>query len=224
MEISDSLNQLATLDIVPSKIINFLVLGTEEEDSMTFLKTFISKISDAQVSIITSAMSMATVAVQWGTEILCVNLTKISSSARLTSSSTFAYERADGIIFVTSTPSIDNVQILTRWKKEINSRTKTKEKTTDDQKNPGDSIRSIFVIQGSPNQKMQEKAATPKMIEERGFDKVMHIPKLDPDLAKSVVIHLIYFVMGKRPTNLTSEYGILLAAASKASTKFGNLF
>ena len=204
-------NSLSNRGIVPERILNFLVLGTDEIDSKLFIQTFLQKIPDAQLSEIPPAMSMTTVAVQWGSEVLCVNLTRISSAARLASSSTFAYERADGVIFVTSSPSIDNVQILTRWRKEINSRT-------------ANNIPSIFVIQRPENQKKQEKAASTMMIKERGFMEVIQIVAKDFEITKSVVTHLIWFVMGNEPKHLTNKHGVLLAAASKGTSSFGNLF
>ncbi|OHS93169.1 hypothetical protein TRFO_11980 [Tritrichomonas foetus] len=205
-------SSLSKMQIVPGRILNFLVLGTDGNDSNLFIQAFLSKIPDAQLSAIPPAMSMTTVAVQWGSEVLCVNLTRISSAARLASSSTFAYERADGVIFITSSPSIDNVQILTRWRKEINSRT------------PSNSMPAIFVIQRSENQKMQEKAASTMMIKERGFKEVIQILTRDSEYAQSVVKHLIWHVMGNEPKHLTNAYGVLLAAASKGATTFGNLF
>lgn len=207
-----SSNSLSNQQIVPQRILNFLVLGTDGNDSKVFIKTFLSKIPDAQLSDIPPAMSMTTVAVQWGSEVLCVNLTRISSNARLASSSTFAYERADGVIFITASPSIDNVQILTRWRKEINTRTSS------------NSIPAIFVIQRSQNQKMQEKAASTAMIKDRGFIDVISILENDPEYAQSVVKHLIWYVLGNEPKHLTNSYGVLLAAASKGPISFGNLF
>lgn len=200
------------MKIVPGRILNFLVLGTGDDDSSLFIDAFLSKIHDAQLSKIPPAMSMTTVAVGWGSEVLCVNLTRISSAARLASSSTFAYERADGVIFITSSPTIDNVQILTRWRKEINSRT------------PSKVMPAIFVIQREEKQKMQEKAASTSMIKERGFKDVIQILTGDSEHAQSVVKHLIWHVMGNEPKQLTKSYGNLLAAALKGATNFGNLF
>lgn len=200
------------MQIVPGRILNFLVLGTEISDSTSFINAFLQKIQGAHLSKIPPAMSMTTVAVKWGNEVLCVNLTTISSTARLASSSTFAYERADGIIFITSSPTIDNVQILTRWRKEINSRTSS------------NSTPAIFVIQRAENQKMQEKAASTVAIKERGFKDVIQTLTHDTEHAQSVVKHLIWHVMNNEPKQLTSSYGTLLAAASETNTNFGNLF
>ena len=214
-----SSDTLSKMQIVPGRILNFLVLGTDGQDSSLFIDAFLSKIHDAQLSTVDAiksdtqpAMSMTTVAVQWGHEVLCVNLTRISSAARLASSSTFAYERADGVIFITSSPTVDNVQILTRWRKEINSRT------------PSNSIPSIFVIQRGENQKMQEKAASVAMIKERGYKDVIPILTGESEYAQSAVKNLIWHVMGKEPPQLTTSYGDLLAAASNGPTSFGNLF
>lgn len=202
------------MQIVPSRILNFLVLGTENNDSSYFIEAFLNKdkLLDAQSHNDSSPVSMITVAVQWGEEVLCVNLTRISSAARLASSSTFAYERADGLIFITSSPTIDNVQILTRWRKEINSRTAS------------NSMPAIFVIQRSENQKLQEKAASTSMIKERGFNDVIQVLTGDSEHTQSVVRHLIWYVMGNEPKQLTNSYGTLLAAASKGTISFGNLF
>jgi hypothetical protein len=199
------------MKIVPSRILNFLVLGTESEASTSFIRAFLSQIPEAQLSEIPPAMSMTTVAVSWGSEVLCVNLTRISSTARLASSSTFAYERADGVIFITSSPTIDNVQILTRWQKEITSRSQ-------------DGIPAIFVIQREEKQRMQQKAASPAMIKERGFKDVIQTLTGDAEHAQSVVKHLIWHVMQCVPKELTKGYGNLIAAALKGTTNFGNLF
>ena len=207
-----SSDSLSRMQIVPGRILNFLVLGTESNESSAFISSFLSTIPDAQLSEIPPAMSMTTVAVQWGNEVLCVNLTRISSKARLASSSTFAYERADGVIFITASPTIDNVQILTRWRKEINSRITSS------------SIPSIFVIQRAENQKMLEKAASTSNIKERGFKDVIQILTGDSEHAQSVVKHLIWHVMDNEPKQLTASYGTLLAAASRGATNFGNLF
>jgi len=207
-----SLEKLTHSQIVPGRILNFLVLGTESTESSAFISSFLSTIPDAQLSEIPPAMSMTTVAVKWGSEVLCVNLTRISSKARLASSSTFAYERADGAIFITSSPTIDNVQILTRWRKEINSRTTT------------NNMPSIFVIQRAENQKMLEKAASTTNIKERGFKDVIQVLTGDSEHSQSVVKHLIWHVMGNEPKQLTMSYGTLIAAASKTTTTFGNLF
>jgi hypothetical protein len=188
------------------------VLGTDAQDSSLFIDAFLSKIKHAQLSEIPPAMSMTTVAVGWGPEVLCVNLTRISSAARLASSSAFAYDRADGVILITSSPTIDNVQILTRWRKEITSRT------------PSNLTPAIFVIQREEKQKMQEKAASTAMIKERGFKDVIQILTGDAEHAQSVVKHLIWHVMGNEPKQLTKAYGNLLAAALKGQTTFGNLF
>lgn len=209
---SSETDSLSKLKIVPGRILNFLVLGTGGQDSSLFIDAFLSKRKDAQLSTIPPAMSMTTVAVSWGPEVLCVNLTRISSAARLASSSTFAYERADGVIFITSSPTIDNVQILTRWRKEINSRT------------PSKAIPAIFVIQREEKQKMQEKAVSTSMIKERGFKDVIQILTSDSEHAQSVVKHLIWHVMDNEPKQLTKAYGNLLAAALKGPTNFGNLF
>jgi hypothetical protein len=209
---SISTDSLAQMKIVPSRILNFLVLGTDAQDSSLFIDAFLSKIKNAQLSEIPPAMSMTTVAVSWGPEVLCVNLTRISSAARLASSSTFAYERADGVIFITSSPTIDNVQILSRWQKEINSRTPTK------------LTPAIFVIQREDKQKMQEKAASHAMIKDRGFKDVIQTLPGVSEQAQSVVKHLIWYVMDNEPKQLTKAYGNLIAAALKGPTNFGNLF
>jgi hypothetical protein len=209
---SGSSDAITQMKIVPGRILNFLVLGTDSQDSSLFIDAFLSKMKQAQLSEIPPAMSMITVAVGWGPEVLCVNLTRITSAARLASSSTFAYERADGVIFITSSPTIDNVQILTRWRKEINSRT------------PSNLAPAIFVIQREEKQKMQEKAASTSMIKERGFKDVIQILTGDCEYAQSVVRHLIWHVMESEPKQLTKAYGNLLAAAVKGPTTFGNLF
>jgi hypothetical protein len=207
-----STDRLTQMKIVPSRILNFLVLGTDGPDSGVFIDAFLSKIKHAHIADVPPAMSMVTVAVGWGSEVLCVNLTRISSAARLASSSTFAYERADGVIFITASPTIDNVQILTRWRKEINSRT------------PSNLTPAMFVIQRDQNQKMPERAAPPTVIKERGFKDVISIITGDSEQAQGVVQRLIWHVMGNEPAQLTKAYGTVIAAAQKGPTNFGNLF
>jgi hypothetical protein len=104
------------------------------------------------------------------------------------------------------------VQILTRWRKEINSRT------------PSNLTPAIFVIQREQNQKTQEKAAPATVIKERGFKDVISIVSGDSEQAQSVVKHLIWHVMDNEPKQLTKAYGNVLAAAQKGLTSFGNLF
>jgi hypothetical protein len=207
-----STDALTQMKIIPSRILNFLVLGTDGPDSGLFIEAFLARIKNAQSTDVPPSMSIVTVAVGWGADVLCVNLTRISSSARLASSSTFAYEKADGVIFITASPTIDNVQILTRWRKEINSRTASN-------LTPG-----IFVIQREQSQKMQEKAVSASMIKERGFKDVIQILTGDSEQAQSVVKHLIWHVMDNEPKQLTKAHGTLLAAAQKGTTMFGNLF
>lgn len=203
----------AHTQIVPSRILNVLVLATQDSDTTGFIGAFLSseRLPDAQVHSDSSPVAMATVAVQWGSEVLCVNLTRIPSAARLASSSTFAYERADGLIFVTSAPTVDNVQVLARWRKEVNART------------AAGAVPAIFVVQRAENQKMLEKAASTAMIKERGFSSVIQVLAGDSEHAQSVVKHIIWYVMGKKPMQLSNTHGTLLAAASKGTVSFGNL-
>ena len=158
-----------------------------------------------------SHMPMSTVAVQWGQEVFCVNLTIIPSAARLTSSSSSSYEKAVGAMFITPSPSIDNVQILERWMKEIKSRTTNQ-------------ISTFFIIQKCENPKIQEKAASNSLILEKGFDDVVQITTGSTEQAQKVVKKLVWNIMGKEPHQITNSYGALLATASKGAIGFGDIF
>ncbi|KAH0784962.1 hypothetical protein GPJ56_010908 [Histomonas meleagridis] len=199
--------------IIPGRILNFLILGVENNDSALFLESFLSKEKPNESNLRdTSFLLMSTVALQWGQEVLCVNLTIVPSAARLSFAATSAYEKADAALFITSSPSIDSLQILERWMKEIKSRA------------TNHNVSTFFIIQKQDNQKMQEKVTSNSLILGKGFDDVIQISKGSSEQAQNVVKNLVWHVMGNEPKQLTNSYGTLLAVATKGNISFGNIF
>jgi hypothetical protein len=192
------------LAILTTQILNFLVLGIEDKDSSTFIRLLLSDIPNAQVSPIPPAMSLVTIAVEFGEEILTIHLTSVCSTARLACSSPFGLDQADGLIFVTSSPTLANVQVMTRWLKEIRL--------------PSRQIPAFFVIQPDLRVKQEEKLLNREQIMANDFNEVYRPIVGRAGEAEKIVMLLLAEVM-ERGQNCR-----LHTAALKEPTRFGNLF